>query len=275
MQKIYIYSFINKINGHRYIGKTNDIERRKREHYSIAYNSNIIGTTKDCTWYKKIRQYGWENFDFEVLEVANINNWAEREKYWINYYNTYRGVGYNETVGGDDHPHLMSLTEDEAASIRELLLNSKMTQTEIAEEYWVSPTLISNINQGQKYVDESLTYPLRKNYKTGLDEYSELIRLLKTTDKSFKQIASELNMAESSVKKINYGKMQFDLNMTYPIRPVNSFNQKVDIIIDLLEHSNLTFGEIAVQTGKSIGTISRINRGETHFNPNLSYPIRK
>lgn len=48
MKKIYIYSFINKINGHRYIGKTNDVERRKREHKSLAYNKNIIKTEKDC-----------------------------------------------------------------------------------------------------------------------------------------------------------------------------------------------------------------------------------
>ena len=35
---IYIYSYINKINGYRYIGKTNNIERRRREHKSQAYN---------------------------------------------------------------------------------------------------------------------------------------------------------------------------------------------------------------------------------------------
>lgn len=47
--KIYIYSFINKLNGHRYVGKTNNVERRKREHKSNAYNLKIIGTDKDCT----------------------------------------------------------------------------------------------------------------------------------------------------------------------------------------------------------------------------------
>lgn len=165
MKKIYIYSFVNKINGHRYIGKTNDVERRKREHKSLAYNENIINTNKDCTWYKKIREYGWDNFDVEILEIANESNWVEREQYWIKYYNTYKGVGYNETIGGDDHPHLMSLTDIEAQEIRNLLLNSDMTQEEIAEEYWVSSVLISNINQGQKYIDETLNYPLRKTIK--------------------------------------------------------------------------------------------------------------
>jgi predicted GIY-YIG superfamily endonuclease len=46
LMKIYIYSYINKTNGHRYIGKTNNIERRKREHKSMAYNprSHIYNT---------------------------------------------------------------------------------------------------------------------------------------------------------------------------------------------------------------------------------------
>ena len=48
MSKIYIYSFINKINGHRYIGKTNNVERRKREHYSLAFNPKNIDTHGDC-----------------------------------------------------------------------------------------------------------------------------------------------------------------------------------------------------------------------------------
>lgn len=45
--KIYIYSYINKLNGHRYIGKTNNIERRRREHKSIAFNKKIIDTNLD------------------------------------------------------------------------------------------------------------------------------------------------------------------------------------------------------------------------------------
>ena len=149
-----------------------------------------------------------------------------------------------------------------------------MTQEEIAEEYWVSSVLISNINQGQKYIDEKLKYPLRKNYKTLVD-YNDLITLLRTTSKTFKEIAKELGIAESSVKKINYGTMQFDPNLSYPIRKVNSFNQGLEQIIDFLANSTLPIKKIAELTGKSVTTINRINKGQTHYNSNLSYPIRK
>lgn len=68
--------------------------------------------------------------------------------------------------------------------------------------------------------------------------------------------------------------MQFDPNMSYPIRKVNSFNQGLEKIIDLLMHSNKTIEEIAKECGKSTTTIRRINKGETHYNKNLIYPIR-
>ena len=35
----YIYCYTNKINGHQYVGQTNDVERRKREHRSCALNN--------------------------------------------------------------------------------------------------------------------------------------------------------------------------------------------------------------------------------------------
>lgn len=48
----YLYSIINKINGHRYIGKTFNIERRKKQHLSALkkdladnYYSSL---KKDC-----------------------------------------------------------------------------------------------------------------------------------------------------------------------------------------------------------------------------------
>ena len=183
------------------------------------------------------------------------------------------GVGYNETCGGDDHPNLYILSPEEALAIRELLLYSTITQEEIANRYNISATLVSNINQGQKYIDETLIYPLRKNYKT-LQDYGELITLLRTTTKTFKEIATMLHMAESSVKKINYGTMHFDPNLSYPIRKINSFDQPVAEIIDLLQNSTLSIREIADKVGKSDTTIRRINKGQTHYDPNRTYPIR-
>ena len=99
-----------------------------------------------------------------------------------------------------------------------MLLNTDTPYYDIEIEYNISATLLSNINQGLRYFDDSLTYPLRKYYKTGLEEYGELMFLLKNSYLSFREIAEQLNMGESTVKKINYGTLQYDSNISYPIR---------------------------------------------------------
>ena len=269
--KIYIYSYINKINGHRYIGKTNNIERRKREHKSIAFNEKIIGSNLDTIWYKKLRQYGIDGFDFEILEVANEDNWSEREQYWIKYYNTFEGVGYNSTPGGENGEHLNKLSDQEAKSIIDLLVNTDTSYKEIEIECNISPALLSNINHGLRYSDDKLNYPLRKYYKSGLEEYGELIFLLKNSYLSFREIAERLNMGESTVKKINYGILQYDDNISYPIR-------KFDIRKIKKVHKELmsdkTWEEVSKSTKMSIKILKKINSGENNYVDFLKYPLR-
>ena len=98
------------------------------------------------------------------------------------------------------------------------MLHTDTPYRDIEVEYNISATLLSNINHGLKYFDDSLSYPLRKYYKTGLEEYGELMFLLKNSYLSFREIAEQLGMGESTVKKINYGALQHDENISYPIR---------------------------------------------------------
>lgn len=84
-----IYKITNKLNGNSYIGLTiRSVEERWKEH---KYRSKNI-TSNSQTISKAIHKYGVENFSFEVLE-DNIDNEVlkEKERYYINLYNTYRG----------------------------------------------------------------------------------------------------------------------------------------------------------------------------------------
>lgn len=258
-----------------YIGKTNNIERRNREHKSMAYNPK--SETYNNIFEKKIRQYGFENFDFKILEITDENHWEEKEKYWIKYYNTFEGVGYNMTEGGDRGPIARQLLdEQDVREIYDLLLNSTKPQYEIAKEYEISQTLLSNINLGLKYcLEGDYKYPLRKNYKTSLKDYKELIDLLINTDLSYKEIAKKLNMAESTVKKINYGKLQFDPDMSYPIRKKSNRKYDSEIIKDLLLNTNMTFSEIAETVHRGMQVVQKINNGDTYYDEKLHYPLRK
>lgn len=96
--KIYIYKFENKTNGNVYIGQTNNIERRKYQHKASSFNETY--SDYNSQFHQSVRKYGWENFSFEVIEIAEEHNYKDREKFYISKYNSYKN-GYNATEGGD------------------------------------------------------------------------------------------------------------------------------------------------------------------------------
>ena len=95
-----IYKFTNKINGRSYIGQSRNIEKRMKEHYYRAFNSYSKNKEFSSPFYSALRKYGKENFYFEILEECQIKDLNEKEKYWIQYYDTFHN-GYNATKGGD------------------------------------------------------------------------------------------------------------------------------------------------------------------------------
>ena len=55
----YIYCYTNKINQHKYVGQTNNYNRRIREHRSCAFNKNA--SSYNDLIHKKIREYKDKN----------------------------------------------------------------------------------------------------------------------------------------------------------------------------------------------------------------------
>lgn len=92
----YIYKITNNINNKVYIGQTvKSYQERFRQHqlnYNKEYFSQIV-------LYKAFKKYGIENFSFDPIEEVEKEFLNEREKYWINYYDSYYN-GYNSTLGG-------------------------------------------------------------------------------------------------------------------------------------------------------------------------------
>lgn len=91
-----IYKITNDINNKIYIGKTClTIEERFKQHLKDA-KSNY----KNRPLYDAILKYGKEHFKIELIEECNLSVENEREKYWIEFYNSYKN-GYNATKGGE------------------------------------------------------------------------------------------------------------------------------------------------------------------------------
>ena len=92
----YIYLIENKINGKKYIGQTvYSIEERFQQHL-IDCNKHL-----ERPLYRAINKYGKENFEIHELEKCPVEILDSREQYWIQYYNTFHGEGYNATLGGE------------------------------------------------------------------------------------------------------------------------------------------------------------------------------
>ena len=97
-----IYKIENLINHKKYIGKANNINKRFGEHKRLAFYPTE--PSYNYPLYKAIRKYGLNNFDFSIIEECKESELNEKEKYWIDFYNTYKGEGYNQTPGGDGSP---------------------------------------------------------------------------------------------------------------------------------------------------------------------------
>lgn len=156
-----IYKVTNTINNKVYIGQSINIEKRWRAHRTSPYNSN--SNSYNSIFYRAIRKYKINNFKFEVLEECAEDKLNEREIYWIKYYDsTNIEKGYNISLGGCSSRGVpQKINSQEAEEIRNLLLNSNITQTQLAEDYGVTSRMISAINLGENWYDSNYTYPIR------------------------------------------------------------------------------------------------------------------
>ena len=123
-----IYKITKKSNGKSYIGQSNDINRRFKEHkYKIDIPIELA-----------IQKYGSDAFEFSILEECSQEQLDEREIYWIQYYNTYKGFGYNCNAGGGNNSGenngRTKLTNEDVAYIRECY-NAHMRRREVYKKF--------------------------------------------------------------------------------------------------------------------------------------------
>lgn len=93
--KIGIYKITNQLNGKCYIGQSNDIASRFKQHAKCGLGIDAPASNKLYTDMQKCRL---ENFSFEIIELCSWTELNEKEKFFINYYQSDK-YGYNSTVG--------------------------------------------------------------------------------------------------------------------------------------------------------------------------------
>lgn len=154
-----IYKIENLINGKKYIGQSVHIEKRWNTEKANAFNE----TKHDYNYplQRAFRKYGLENFSFEVVEECSKEMLNERERYWINFYNSFY-KGYNQTLGGDSP---ISKPKEAIIGVINDLETTDLYHREIAEKWNISQEMVQGINTGRYWFQENKEYPLQKKHK--------------------------------------------------------------------------------------------------------------
>lgn len=271
----YIYKYTNLINNKKYIGQTNNFERRIREHKSCSFNPKSVNY--DDKIHQAIRKYGYDNFKIEIIEVIdNVLNYEivnEREQYWIKQEESLLTQwGYNVLEGGKNCWRSF-LNPEDIQSIKDLIRNGT-PYNEIQKLYPISKTFISDINNGKYFFDNDEIYPLCQ-YRISNDIYDALIEDLIKPELTFKELAIRYGLGESTVKKFNYGTLQPGYYKgEYPIRKITPQEYKRLLIKDYLLNTNYSKKEIVALTNTSDETVRRVNVGAIDKDDNLVYPLR-
>lgn len=282
-----IYKFTNKINNKNYIGQTTcKLQDRIDKHLKDSKTDNLY-------FHKALKKYGINNFNIEILEdKIPLSILDEREIYWIKFYDSYytSGKGYNLTKGGKWSTSQQLVCGSAEEEIKNLIANSNLTFQQIATEFGVSLTCISDINRGRTFYESSLTYPIRKTPdRTKLN--SQLVNkiidlLINKTELSIEDIGLTLQISPYTIGEINRGKNSWcPKNINYPIRKgiqANTYQNKIspeqvkDICYQLIFTSN-TIQEIANEYSLGRNTIGDISRGITWktITHQFKLPIRK
>ena len=84
-QRSGIYTILNKINGHRYIGQSKNVRTRLWQHKSLLKNNRHTYKTGELSLLQKAwNKYGEDAFEFKIIEFCEIDKLNDKELNNIN-----------------------------------------------------------------------------------------------------------------------------------------------------------------------------------------------
>lgn len=261
-----IYKITNKINGKIYIGQAKNINKRIKEH--------IKGSTSAISL--AIQKHGEENFDFEILET-DIEDYNEKEKYWIKKFNSYQ-KGYNLTEGGEDGAY-ERYPQEEIIKVKDLIKSGVFFE-EIKKETGHSVGFLTNLNYGRVYVDEKEIYPLSPNSVKLLSKEEVIFIedfIIENSKLTLLEVAKRTGRSKTTIESIHKGTHKFSSDRDFPLKRKGSklTVSEVFAIEDLLLNTNKSQSEIAIMMNREREVVSKINLGMHQLsNPKLKFPIR-
>lgn len=125
-----VYKITNTVTNEFYIGSSYNVQNRweahKKRHKSETYKEY------DKLLYKKMREYGFDKFQIEILEKCDKNDLRIKERYHIKHLQS-ETVGYNISYGMENH-NKAALTIQDVIDIR-TRYNNKERKKEVYKDY--------------------------------------------------------------------------------------------------------------------------------------------
>lgn len=87
-----IYAFVNRRNGKMYVGQSDNVYRRRKQHLSALRSGKHPNNLLQLEW----NLYGARSFSWKIIELCPPSELNGREKYWIDKLGTLSPNGYNQ-----------------------------------------------------------------------------------------------------------------------------------------------------------------------------------
>ena len=146
----YVYKIENIVNHKKYIGLTNNINRRRSRHFgdlaSKRHDNKFLQKEYDI--------FGKDNFSFEQIFCGDVDadEIEELEKYYIAYFDSYQN-GYNQNNGGHFGPSNggSKLTKTDILNILATTEFKDRSYKFLSDFFGVSKTTIMRIYRGDNH----------------------------------------------------------------------------------------------------------------------------
>lgn len=148
-----IYSIENVVNHKKYIGQSINIKSRWCKHKVDLNNGNHDNDYLQKSWNK----YGENNFEFKILEECSEEELNEKERYYIDLYNTMnRDYGYNLKSGGQDKNYVTEYVKNKISESNKKYYEehpeAKIKSSISAYKQWSNPEIKAKISGANNYM---------------------------------------------------------------------------------------------------------------------------
>lgn len=246
-----IYEIVNLANDKKYIGSSQHLKQRNKEHFSQLKNDNHYNKHLQRAWNK----FGSDNFIFNILEYVDIPEFLlDREQYYIDLFDV-----CNISKGYNINPNSSSM------------LGFNHSQ-ETKENFSKDRMGDMNSFYGKHHSDETKQI-LHEKIRGENNSHAKLIegdvlnvyKLLEEKNLSNIEIAKLFNIKENTVTQIKNGVIWKHLHHLYKCKDEMNRNQKLTEkevleIYKLLEN-NVSYFEISKKFNISKQSISSIKKG--------------